>query len=109
MKYRPCPGNSPGPFYVVDNGCLMCQAPLAEAPDLMDAQGEPGYTHHCRFHRQPATEAELDRAIDAVRVCCTEAVRYAGNDKEILDRIGYRSQCDVLLRVEESNPWFPLR
>jgi hypothetical protein len=45
MKYPPCPGNAPGPFYVVKDDCLACEAPLAEAPDLMDFEGEPGYMH----------------------------------------------------------------
>lgn len=97
MKYPPCPGNAPGPFYVAHNDCLACEAPLHEAPDLMDWGGEPGYTHHCRFHRQPQTEDELAQAVRAIQVCCTLAVRYAGNDKTILDRIDPPDACDQLL------------
>jgi hypothetical protein len=79
---------------------MACEAPVLEAPDLMDFQGEPGYTHQCRFHRQPETQEELQQAINAVQACCCRAVRYAGHDKTILDRINDRSACDAL---SESN------
>jgi hypothetical protein len=96
MRYPPCPGNAPGPFYVEDNNCIACEAPVLEAPDLMDFQGEPDYSHQCRFRRQPETQEELQRAINAVQVCCCGAVRYGGNDKTILDRINDPSVCDAL-------------
>jgi hypothetical protein len=62
----------------------------------MDFHGESGYQFHCRFHRQPQTDEELRQAISAIQVCCTLAVRYAGNDKTILDRIGCSQSCDAL-------------
>lgn len=85
-KYQPVSGNAPGPFYVVEGWCASCDVPLEYAPDLMDYQGSqpPG---HCRFRRQPQTEEELRQAIKAVACCCTLAIRYAGSDKAILDRI----------------------
>jgi hypothetical protein len=52
--------------------------------------------HQCRFKRQPENEEELQQAINAIRVCCIQAIRYAGNDKTILDRIGDPGSCDVL-------------
>src|SRR5262245_50362494 len=96
MNHPPCPGNAPDPFYVEDNMCLACEAPLLEAPGLMDLLGAPGYTHQCRFRRQPETEEELQQAMNAIRVCCTGAIRYAGHDKTILDRINEPTACDAL-------------
>jgi hypothetical protein len=96
MKYQPCPGNAPGPFYVVAGDCLACEAPIAEAPDLMDMNGFPEWSSHCRFHRQPETDREVQQAIDAIPVCCITALRYAGDDKTILDRINWPEVCDVM-------------
>jgi hypothetical protein len=101
MRYPPCPGNAPDPFYVEDNNCISCEAPVHEAPDLMDFQGEPGYSYHCRFRRPPETENELQQAIDAVRVGCCGAVRYVGNDKTIFDRINDPSVCDALSESDD--------
>src|SRR5262245_42737857 len=98
-KYEPCPGNAPGPFYVARGGCASCDAPLAEAPDLMDYEGEPGFQFHCRFARQPQTEGEVEQAVNAMAVCCTLAVRYGGSDKVILDRLSVlhsAASCDYL-------------
>jgi hypothetical protein len=95
MKYRCHPANAPGPFYVVEGGCLFCDAALAEAPSLMEYRES-----HCVFRCQPRTDEELSQAISAVNVCCTLAVRYAGNDKTILDRIVCRASCDVLPESE---------
>jgi len=86
-KYEPCPGNAPGPFYVVRGECLACWAAVDQAPELMDGDGEPPSPYHCRFHRQPRTEEEVGQALDAIAVCCTLGVRYAGTDKLILDRL----------------------
>jgi hypothetical protein len=94
-KFPPCSGNADGPFYVVEQGCASCEAPLAEAPDLMEL-AQVGDHPHCRFRRQPQTEDELSRAIRAIRVCCTGALRYAGHDKTVLDRIGEPTACDVM-------------
>jgi hypothetical protein len=84
MKFERHPKNAPGPFYVIKELCLACLAPEAVAPDLI-AHEEPNY--HCYFKKQPATSTELDRAIKAVIVGCCGAVRYAGNDPAILDRL----------------------
>jgi hypothetical protein len=92
MKYPACPGSAPGPFWVEEGCCAFCEAPLVEAPELMEFDERP----HCRFRRQPQTEEELEHAIRAVQVCCTGAVRYGGDDKEILDRIHWARSCDQL-------------
>ena len=88
------PLNAEGDFYVEKDVCLACMAPEYEAPELM-AYDEQTF---CYFKRQPATAEELDHAIEAVCVSCIAALRYAGNDPLILERLrakGAESQCDV--------------
>ena len=89
------PLNAEGDFYVEKDLCLACMAPEYEAPELM------GYDEQtfCHFKRQPATPEELDHAIEAVCVSCIAALRYAGTDPRILERLrskGAEAQCDVL-------------
>ena len=49
--------NAPGDFYATDGPCFACEAPEAEAPDLM-AHYYDDDGHHCYFHRQPETPEE---------------------------------------------------
>ena len=87
--------NAEGDFYVVRDTCLTCTAPHHEAPELMGLDEATGRY----FRRQPQTPEELGHAIEAVWVSCVEALRYAGNDPEILERLrakGCKSQSDVL-------------
>ena len=54
---------------------------------------------HCYFQRQPETPEEIERAISACRISCVSAVRYSGDDPEILRRfreLGHIDACDVL-------------
>ena len=104
MKNEPHPRNAPGPFYVERDSCMACMAPEGEAPDLM------GYSesdcHGCYFHKQPSTPEELERASDAIRVCCAWAVRYGGDDPKLLQRLreeGLATGCD-LLEDDGKNP-----
>ena len=87
--------HSQGDFYVVDGDCITCGAPEAEAPDLIKHQkGEYG---HCYFKRQPETEDEINRAINAVAVSCISGLRYRGTNENILMKlyeIGEQNQCD---------------
>jgi hypothetical protein len=94
----PYPKNAPGPFYVEDGSCVICEAPYHEAPDMMAHDEEGG--GHCYFRRQPETPEEVERAISACCVSCVSAVRYSGNDPEILRRfreVGRIGACDVLV------------
>lgn len=99
MSSRRHPRNAEGPFYVVLDDCMLCEAPVAEAPDLMawDHGGPSGHAH-CFFERQPDTPEELDRAIRAIRVSCCGAVRYGGADAAVLERIARHDPgaCDAL-------------
>ena len=99
------PDNAPGDFYVVCDECISCEAPCGEAPDLMGAPDSSKKHYGCYFKKQPVTEEEIDRACDAVQTSCIEAVRYAGNDPEILRKLeerGSEFSCDVL---HDNNPW----
>src|SRR5688500_7362233 len=89
------PENSPGDFYVENQVCITCGAPEAEAPDLIDhSKTEYG---HCYFKKQPRTEDEIERAINAISVSCISGLRYGGRDEKILKRLYERvqgEQCD---------------
>jgi hypothetical protein len=95
MKFERTPLNADGDFYVVKDMCITCMAPHQEAPELMGVDGETG----CYFRRQPQTPEELNHAVEAIWVSCVQALRYSGNDPEILDRLRARdckAQSDVL-------------
>ncbi len=87
--------NSQGDFYVEDGVCTSCGAPQAEAPDLIDhSKFEYG---HCYFKKQPETDGEIERAIQAIAVSCIAGLRYGGTEEKILKRlyeIGQADQCD---------------
>lgn len=89
------PENSEGDFYVENGVCITCGAPEAEAPDLIEhSKKEYG---HCYFKKQPETEDEIERAINAIAVSCVAGLRYGGTDENILRRIyeiGEGAQCD---------------
>ncbi|HEX8457060.1 MAG TPA: hypothetical protein VF656_07175 [Pyrinomonadaceae bacterium] len=89
------PLNAEGDFYVEKDMCLACMAPEDEAPELMAFDEET----FCYFKRQPETPAELEHAIAAICVSCIAALRYAGSDPVILERLkakGAAAECDAL-------------
>ena len=87
--------NSQGDFYVENGVCTSCGAPQVEAPDLIEHSAlEYG---HCYFKKQPQTEGEIERAINAIAVSCISGLRYGGTNEKILKRlyeIGESEQCD---------------
>ena len=100
-SYERHPLNSDGPFYVVEGECVACGALECEADNLM-SHDERG---HCYFARQPETVEEVDAAIRATWASCTQAVRYSGDDPEIIERLarlGNYSNCDGKLVPEPS-------
>ncbi len=94
LHSRRFPKNASGPFYTTGTqtqegwggDCLECQAPEAEAPDLLAPQTEGNWDTY--FVKQPQTEAEIQRACMAIRVCCVSALRYGGRDPEIIRMLG---------------------
>jgi hypothetical protein len=84
--------NAEGPFYVEDGECLSCMMPEYVAPELMGYDAERA---HCYFKRQPSTPEELEHAIEAVASSDIEALRYAGEDPYVLERLS-PYVCDAL-------------
>ena len=46
-----------------------------------------GRESHCYFKKQPETPQEIDQAVDAINGSCCGAVRYAGSDPEIIQKL----------------------
>jgi len=93
------PLNIDGPFYSLaecfdgecHSECLDCDIPQAEARSLIHSlDGEEGDTY---FIKQPSNEKELQEAIASTDVCCVDAIRYGGNDPEIIRKI-HPDLCD---------------
>ena len=93
--------NAEDDFYSVHGACIQCGAPQSVAPDLIDhSETETG---HCFFRKQPQTNDEIDRAINAVVVSCISGIRYGGKDEKILNRLyelGYANECDHKYRPD---------
>jgi len=97
-KLPPYPKNAPGDFYVENECCIACEAPMRSAPDLIEHDDD---SSHCYFKKQPQTSEEIERAIEACMVSCVEAVRYRGRDPAILSRfvqLRAESACDALVQ-----------
>ena len=70
----PHPANVPGPFYVEDGCCIFCGVWEDIAPDLLAWSGE-GASDHCYVARQPETDEEVGRMIEAMRVNDVDCIR----------------------------------
>ena len=99
MSHR-YPLNAEGDFYTMggrlENGdlfceCLSCALPEKEAPSLLAELNDDNYDTY--FVKQPENQEELEQAIRACGVCCVNAVRYGGKDKDIIARTDPES-CD---------------
>src|SRR5262245_35078661 len=98
------PLNAKGDFYVENGICLCCMIPEIEAPELMDFNKTE---MHCFFKCHSLTEQEREHAIQAVASSDIQGLRYAGNDRYVLDRLvalGAADCCDVLKPKEGSKP-----
>lgn len=87
--------NVDGPFYAVamEYDCA-CGLPEAEAPDLIRMSDNIGYQTY--FYKQPQSEEEISRAIEAINICPIHDLRYCGADPEIIARIN-PSQVDFCI------------
>ena len=76
--------------------CLTCGAPESAAPDLLAELNQSNTTTY--FVRQPETPEEIDRACDAVKSCCVDALRYGGRDPKIIGKLANNpAYCDYVL------------
>lgn len=108
---RRFPLNAPGPFYttggqrsssnqpsaerVWTGDCLSCEAPEAEAPELLAPLDDNNSDTY--FLRQPSTPEEVQHACWALGVCCVAALRYGGQDRSIIRRLGNDPElCDYI-------------
>jgi len=94
QNHERTPLNAEGDFYVEADTCLWCMAPENQAPELMGFEEPNG----CFFRRQPQTPTEIEHAVNAVHFSCVQALRYAGNDSTIIDRLracGCEHLCDA--------------
>jgi hypothetical protein len=88
------PLNVPGPFYVEDGCCLLCDLPRATAPDMFQ------YTEardHCYVYRQPETQEQLGRMVEALKYAELECVRCRSRDPHLLRLLKQQqqeAQCD---------------
>lgn len=83
------PANVAGPFYVTTQ-CIVCGLPPETAPQNISYDCGRKGPRSCRFFKQPETQEELDRVLEAMWGSCVEAVRYRGTDAEILTQITKR-------------------
>ncbi len=65
--------NVPGPYYN-DSSCIDCDLCREMAPEIFTRDDDEGLTY---VYRQPATQKERERALDALQSCPTETI---GND-----------------------------
>jgi ferredoxin len=97
MVDRTChPRSAPGDFYVQAECCMSCMVVFEVAPDLFGQDHETG---ECFVQRQPTTETEVDRMLEAVRSAEARCVRYAGSNAEVIQKLvarGEQRQCDQL-------------
>ncbi len=84
-RLRRLPLNVEGPFYTTGD-CTSCGAPEHEALDLLAPLDDDNQETY--FVRQPRTPEEIERACNAIRVCCASGLRYGGQDRTIIGRLG---------------------
>ena len=70
----PHPANVPGTFYVEDGCCISCGVWEDVAPDLL-AWVPDENTPHCYIFRQPETDDEFVRMMDAMHVGEVDCIR----------------------------------
>src|SRR6266550_5057427 len=104
------PKNVPGPFYTT-GGCMACEQPEGEAPTLLAVLTDHQLDTY--FVRQPQTADEVEAACRAAQSCCVSALRYGGQDRAIIRRLGNTPEfCDYLIDdadtiIPAPLPWPP--
>jgi len=58
---KPHSQNVPGPFYVEDGCCLLCDVPRSVAPEMFKYTDDQT---HCFIYRQPESPADLEKMFE---------------------------------------------
>jgi len=88
------PQNVAGPFYVENGCCLLCDLPRATAPDMFQYTAEGD---HCYVYKQPETEEQLERMIDAMGGAELACIRCRSREPRLLGLLKQKQledQCD---------------
>lgn len=85
-KLPPHPKNVKGDFYVEDGCCTACDLPSEEAPDMFEYEDM-----HCYVCKQPTTDAEVIKILNAMEVQDLDCIQYKGRNKEIINSLKQRS------------------
>lgn len=73
------PENVPGPFFV-DTNCLDCDVCRLTAPANFARNDDGGYSY---VKKQPETDEELERCVEAMDACHTEAIGCNGGPPDL--------------------------
>ncbi|VUD67274.1 hypothetical protein TDB9533_03710 [Thalassocella blandensis] len=85
-KLPPHPKNAKGDFYVEDGCCTACDLPREEAPDLFRYEDM-----HCYVCRQPSTDADVVRILNAMEIQDLDCIQYKGNNPYIIQSLKQRN------------------
>ena len=85
-RLPPHPANVPGPFYVEDGCCISCGVWEDVAPDLL-AWLPDSEVPHCYVARQPETDAEFGRMMEAMQIGEVDCIRVHGCKPDWADRL----------------------
>jgi hypothetical protein len=78
------PLNAPGDFGVVNGCCILCSIPVDGVPDMMRFNDD---NSHCYVYRQPTSQADIARMIEAANYSEVECIHYVGNDTKLLKQM----------------------
>lgn len=81
----PHPANVPGPFYVEDGCCITCGVWEDVAPDLL--AWLEGDRPHCYVQRQPETDDEFERMMEAMQIGEVDCIRVHACKPDWIERL----------------------
>ena len=65
---------------------MACDLPREKAPELFKYEG-----HHCYICKQPETDTEVLKILDAMEIQDLDCIQYKGNDKRIIAGLKQRN------------------
>lgn len=91
INFPPHPKNVEGDFYVVDGCCVACDLPSEQAPDMF--KYDDG---HCFVCKQPGTQEEVIRILNAMEIQDLNCIQYKGRDVTIINSLKQRNLEDCI-------------